>query len=116
MPKCETVDSEGEFVSKKYSYKSQKNKDGKIYDVIIFSLDEENADSELSKDIYADKILWYDDDNLIYSINKKGIYMYNATTRKTKTIVTGKDEFNITNFDHVNKILTYDEKDVKIEI
>ena len=59
MPKCETVDSEGEFVSKKYSYKSQKNKDGKIYDVIIFSLDEENADSELSKDIYADKILWY---------------------------------------------------------
>lgn len=116
MPKCETVDSEGEFVSKKYSYKSQKNKDGKIYDVIIFSLDEENADSELSKDIYADKILWYDDDNLIYSINKKGIYMYNATTRKTKTIVTGKDEFNITNFDHVNKILTYDGKDVKIEI
>ena len=70
MPKCETVDSEGEFVSKKYSYKSQKNKDGKIYDVIIFSLDEENADSELSKDIYADKILWYDDDNLLYKILK----------------------------------------------
>ena len=42
--------------------------------------------------------------------------MYNATTRKTKTIVTGTDDFNITNFDHVNKILTYDGKDVKIEL
>ena len=28
----------------------------------------------------------------------------------------GTDDFNITNFDHVNKILTYDGKDVKIEM
>lgn len=116
MPKCETIANDGEFVSEKYSYKTQRNKDGKLYDIIIFSIDGENPDSELNKDIYVDKILWYDDDNLIYSIEKKGIYMYNATTRKIKTIVTGTNDFNITNFDHVNKILTYDGKDVKIEL
>lgn len=116
MPKCETIANDGEFVSEKYSYKTQRNKDGKLYDIIIFSIDGENPDSELNKDIYVDKILWYDDDNLIYSIEKKGIYIYNATTRKIKTIVTGTNDFNITNFDHVNKILTYDGKDVKIEL
>lgn len=116
MQKCETIANDGEFVSEKYSYKTQRNKDGKLYDIIIFSIDGENPDSELNKDIYVDKILWYDDDNLIYSIEKKGIYMYNATTRKIKTIVTGTNDFNITNFDHVNKILTYDGKDVKIEL
>ena len=42
--------------------------------------------------------------------------MYNATTRETKTIITGTDEFDITNFDYANKTLTYDGKDIKIEI
>ena len=116
MQKSEVPDENGKFISKKYSQKSTRDKDGKIYNIAIFSIDRENPDSELSKDIYADKILWYDDENLIYSIKKQGIYMYNATTRKTKTIVTGTDDFNITNFDHVNKILTYDGKDVKIEL
>lgn len=116
MQKSEVPDENGKFISKKYSQKSTRDKDGKIYNIAIFSIDRENPDSELSKDIYADKILWYDDENFIYSIKKQGIYMYNATTRKTKTIVTGTDDFNITNFDHVNKILTYDGKDVKIEL
>ena len=42
--------------------------------------------------------------------------MYNATTRKTITITEGTDNYDITNFDYANKILTYDGKDVKIEI
>lgn len=78
-------------------------------------MDGENADSELSKNIYASKTYWYDDDNLIYNVNKKGIYMYNATTRETKTLVSGTDNYDITNFDNTNKVLTYDGKDVKIE-
>lgn len=116
MQKSEVPSENGKFMSEKYAQKSTRDKDGKIYNIAIFSIDGENPDSELSKDIYADKILWYDDENLIYSIKKQGIYMYNATTRKTRTIVTGTDDFNITNFDHVNKILTYDGKDVKIEL
>ena len=42
-------------------------------------------------------------------------YIYNATTRKTMVLVEETDEFNITNFDYTNKILTYDGKDIKIE-
>ena len=73
-------------------------------------------DSELSKNIYASTTYWYDDDNFIYSIDYQGIYIYNATTRETKTIVSGTDKFEVTNFDYVNKILTYDGKDIKIEL
>ena len=116
MQKSEVPEDMDYFISSKYVEGMDRTEEGKGYNITFFSIDGENPDSELSKDIYVDKTLWYDDDNFIYSIKKQGIYMYNATTRKTKTIVTGTDDFNITNFDHVNKILTYDGKDVKIEI
>ena len=116
MQKSEVPEAMDYFISSKYVEGMDRTEEGKGYNNTFFSIDGENPDSELSKDIYADKTLWYDDENFIYSIKKQGIYMYNATTRKTKTIVTGTDDFNITNFDHVNKILTYDGKDVKIEL
>lgn len=116
MQKSEVPEAMDYFISSKYVEGMNVTAEGKGYNITFFSIDGENPDSELSKDIYADKTLWYDDENFIYSIKKQGIYMYNATTRKTRTIVTGTDDFNITNFDHVNKILTYDGKDVKIEI
>ncbi len=116
MQKSEVPEAMDYFISSKYVEGMDRTEEGKGYNITFFSIDGENPDSELSKDIYADKTLWYDDENFIYSIKKQGIYMYNATTRKTKIIVTGTDDFNITNFDHVNKILTYDGKDVKIEL
>lgn len=105
----------GSYSSTKYVMKADFTTDGLISNISFVSLDGENADSELSKNIYASKTYWYDDDNLIYSVNKKGIYMYNATTRETKTLVSGTDNYDITNFDNTNKVLTYDGKDVKIE-
>ena len=108
--------TDGSYKSTKYVMKADFNEENKAYNIAFFSIDKSNADSELSKNIYASKTYWYDDENLIYSIAYQGIYMYNATTRETKTIITGTDEFDITNFDYANKTLTYDGKDVKIEI
>ena len=105
----------GTYESSKYTMKVDFAEDNRAYNIGFVSTDGENADSELSKNIYATKTYWYDDDNLIYSVTKEGIYMYNATTRQTRTIVSGTDEYDITNFDYNNKILTYDGKDVKIE-
>ena len=116
MTKAEIPNDEETYLSNKYVEISDVNEDGKKYNIAFFSIDESNPDSELSKNIYASTTYWYDDDNFIYSIDHQGIYIYNATTRETKTIVSGTDEFDITNFDYTNKILTYDEKDVKIEL
>lgn len=115
MDKSEIPSDSDTHISSKYAEKSKLNEDGKKYNIAFFSIDGSNADSELDKNIYADQTYWYDDDNYIYSINHRGIYIYNVTTRKTMVLVEGTDEFNITNFDYTNKILTYDGKDIKIE-
>ena len=115
MDKSEIPSDSDTHISSKYAEKSKLNEDGKKYNIAFFSIDGSNADSELDKNIYADQTYWYDDDNYIYSINHRGIYIFNATTRKTMVLVEGTDEFNITNFDYTNKILTYDGKDIKIE-
>ncbi len=107
--------TDGTYESSKYIMKADFSEDGRPYNIAFTSKDRQNPDSELNKNVYANKTYWYDDDNLIYSVNKEGIYMYNATTRETKTIVSGTDEYDITNFDYDNKILTYDGKDAKIE-
>lgn len=116
MEKSEIPNDTGTYLSTKYAEKSTINEDGKKYDIAFFSIDGSNPDSELSKNIYASATYWYDDDNFIYSIDYQGIYVYNATTRETKTIVSGTDKFEVTNFDYANKILTYDGKDIKIEL
>ena len=117
MLKSEQINStNGDYASNKYVMLANFNEDIKAFNIAFYSIDGTNADSELDKDIYASQTYWYDDENFIYSVNYKGIYMYNVTTRETKTIATGTDEFEITNFDYANKILTYDGKDVKIEL
>lgn len=116
MDKSEIPNDSDTYLSTKYAEKSTTNEDGKKHDIAFFSIDGSNPDSELSKNIYASTTYWYDDDNFIYSIDYQGIYIYNATTRETKTIVSGTDKFEVTNFDYVNKILTYDGKDIKIEL
>lgn len=87
------------------------------HNIAFISYDENVADNELSKDIVANSTYWYDDYNLIYSVHGKGIYIYNAKDFTTKTIVEGNNEYyDITNFDFNTKILTYDNKSIKIEI
>lgn len=55
----------------------------------------------------VDDYLWVDDYNLAYSIKNKGIYIYNAETRETKTLTEGQNEFNLKKYE--NGILYYDD-------
>lgn len=117
MEKSEQINStNGDYTSSKYVMIANFNEDIKAHNIAFYSIDGTNADSELNKSIYASQTYWCDDENFIYSIANQGIYIYNATTKNTKELVTGQEKFNITNFDYVNKILTYDGKDVKIEL
>ena len=117
MVKSEDINiTNGEYSSNKYTMRSDISKSGQFNNISFYSKDGSNADSELSKDVIAMQTYWYDDDRLIYSVQGQGIYAYNATTRQTQTIVTGTDDFNITNFDYNSKILTYDNKNINITL
>lgn len=71
--------------------------------------------NELDSSIKIYKYIWADDIHLIYSIYRKGVYMYNAETRQTEELLTGEEEFEITNYNRNTKILEYDNKKAKIE-
>ena len=58
--------------------------------------------------------MWADDLHLIYSINGQGIYIYDAEKRTIEQIVSGKDSYDITNYDRSTNIIEYDGKQAKI--
>lgn len=106
-------DNQSQVIKELYDMDDQNGK----RNVSFISFDDNVPDSELSKDIVASSSYWYDDYNYIYSIYGKGIYVYNVKDLTTKTIVEGNNEYyNVTNFDFNTKILTYDNKNIKIEI
>ena len=115
--KAEYVNStNGSYSSSKYVMRADYNENGEINNIAFFSIDGTSADSELSKDIFANKTYWYDDDNYIYSISNEGIYVYNATTRTTNILSEDEGNYDVTNFDFDTKVITYDGKEVKIEL
>lgn len=70
----------------------------------------------LDDTIIINTYYWIDDNNLLYNIQGKGIYLYNAITRKTQTLLEGEDEtYNITSYDKNTKVLKYDGKSVLIK-
>lgn len=77
----------------------------------ILSINGENPNSQIED---ANTIIWLDDDNLAYSISKEGIYIYNATSRTTKELIKGTDEFVIKNYE--NNTLKYDNKSIECNI
>lgn len=90
----------------------KKSLDDGSYKIQFLAIDNNNIDSELRENI--NYYVWIDDDNFIYSIENRGIYLYNATLRKYATLVTGNDEkFEIK--EYKNNTLKYDEKVLKIK-
>ena len=82
--------------------------------VKIISIDGMYPNNELDDTILVDTFIWADDSHLIYSIAGKGIYMYNAVTRKIDTLITGEETYKIKNFERETKILEYDGKKVLV--
>lgn len=71
--------------------------------------------NELDNSIQIYKYIWADDIHLIYSIARQGIYIYNAQTRQTENLLTGEENFEITNYNKNTQILEYDGNKAKIE-
>lgn len=89
--------------------------DGEYYkDFRIKSLDKNYPNNELDETIRVYKYVWADDLHLIYSINGQGIYIYDAEKRTIEQIVSGKDSYDITNYDRSTNIIEYDGKQAKI--
>lgn len=78
----------------------------------VFSRDNEYPPLEI-KNNYC--FLWIDDTHLIYSIYKKGIYIYNAVTRNITPVKEGNEKFKINNYDK-DGYLDYDDEIIECSI
>ncbi len=82
------------------------------YKVRFISINNKEPCSELRETI--NKGIWYDNYNFIYSVKGRGIFIYNAQTRKYSTIVTGNEIYNIKGLN--NNTLFYDKTSVIINL
>lgn len=90
--------------------------DGYYKKVKIRSLDEKYPNNELDDTLVINSYVWADDSHLIYGVSENGLYIYDAETRKTEKILSGKDNFKITNYDRNTNIIEYDDNKAKIDI
>lgn len=84
-------------------------------EVKIQSKDGKYPKNQLDETTKIYKYVWVDDNHLVYSVQEQGLYIYNAQTRKTETLITGKDNFEITGYNRDTQIIEYDGKKAKIE-
>lgn len=83
-----------------------------VYDIKFLSIDKNNANSELRES--ANSYIWVNDYSFVYSVNLKGLYLYNVKTKKYTTLASGDEKFEIKEYKDGN--LTYDNKSIKINI
>ncbi len=90
--------------------------EGRYINIKIIAIDKNYPNNEFDNTIKINTYVWADDSHLIYSIKGKGLYEYNAESRETKTLLTGSEEYNITDYNRNDNILEYDGQKVKVEI
>lgn len=97
----------------KYSnkfYYTQVNQNGvKIQKFIC--IDKQYPDYELNLNINS--YMWIDDYRYMYSIKNEGIYILDLKTRKTSTVVEGKENFDFKEYN--SNELKYDDKTITIK-
>ena len=76
----------------------------------FISINKQVPNSELKEAF--DSGIWYEDNKFIYSVEGKGIYIYNAEERKYTTLINGTEKFEIKKIE--NNKLYYDEKIVDL--
>ena len=81
---------------------------GSYKNIKIKAADGKYPNNELDDTINIYKYIWLDDTHLLYSIYKKGIYLYDATSRQTQPLLEGTENYEITDYNRETKILTYD--------
>ncbi len=102
----------------KYSdkfYVSATSSDGYYRNFQILSIDGQYPNNEFDDNVVVYGYVWADDSNLIYTVEGKGMYIYNAETRQTETLIEGNDNFEIKDYDRNTHIIKYDDTEVRIE-
>lgn len=103
---------ENEIESKLFiEYKKELQEE--VYAIYFISIDGNNPNSELKDNISSG--LWLNDKYYIYGIKQKGIYIYDALNRKYVTLFSGEN-VNYDVKEYKNKILTYDDKSIKLDL
>ena len=100
--------------SKSYSnkfYAIKEELSSNTYAIKFISIDNTSPNSELRENI--NYYIWIDDYNFVYSITGKGLYVYNAKTKKYGTLIEGQEKFELKEYS--NNILKYDDKSVKLK-
>ncbi len=81
----------------------------------IKSKTNEYTNNELDDTIIISEYIWLDDTHLLYSVQGKGIYIYNALKKSIRTLVEDNNQtYNIKDYDRASKVLKYDDKKVVI--
>lgn len=84
--------------------------DGKTYyGLKVYSRTQEFADSELDRNLEISSYKWYDESNIIYSINNDGIYCYNCENRIITKIINIDGEIIISSVQNGQIIYNNDE-------
>ena len=71
------------------------NTEDGIKDLKFISINRQYANSEFKPNVIINYYGWRNDIELIYSINKRGIFKYNTTTRKTTSLIEGNINYEI---------------------
>lgn len=97
--------------SKLFYYRVYTYDDGSIYKIGFLSKDKSYANNELKESMNS--YIWYNDTIFLYGKAQDGIYAYDVTTRQSKKLLSGTDNFKIKGIED-NK-LKYDDKSVAIQ-
>lgn len=111
----ETANVDPSVENKKYNYSSlfymNKNVVNSKFIPEFISIDGKYADSQLIESV--DWAIWMNDSKIIYGIQNKGIYTYDAINRKYDAII--EDENKQFKFvEYANNILKYDDMQIKL--
>ena len=102
--------------SRKFMLMLSINDEERYTNVKFQSLDDNYPNNEFDETIAIDSYVWADDYHFIYSVRGEGIYIYDARNMVTTQLLSGSDEYKITNFDRNTNIIEYDGIQAKIEI
>ncbi len=80
---------------------------------IFYSSDKENIDSVLVVEDVTN-IYELNETNFVYSINKKGIYIYDAIAKQTKEVITGNENYEIRKIE--NNIIYYNDTQISVKL
>lgn len=94
-----------------YDYYADVSND-KITAIYFVSQNAAYPNCELKESIQS--YIWAKEDYFIYSVEKKGLYYYDLKQQTKGIILTGNDTFEIQSLE--NGILTYDDKNISINI